>query len=141
MNLSIILPTRENTISKYIINFEEVYIVPFEESYIKTNDEWSCVIFEDLYKEELLKKIIYYCTELEYDIKYAIEERNFSKKFKKHFDSLKQTVVKGIIRYNLIKSNMSTAEEIKLFYNIKSYSNKISTLLIKYKYNKELWLS
>lgn len=140
MNLSVILPTRENTISKYRINFEEVYIVPFEES-VKTNYEWSCVIFEDLYKEELLNKIIYYCTELESDIKYAIEERDFSKKFKKHFDSLKETVVKGILRYNIIKSNMSTAEEIKLFYKIKSYSNKISTLLKIYKYNKDLWLS
>ena len=131
MNIFIILPTKENTVK----NIKKYKFKSIDTPTINT--EWSYVIFDELSREELLQKIMYYCGELEDDLYYAISQRDFSRKFEKDFNFSKNTIIKGISLVNSIL----TDDEYKLYKKICSSQKNIEKLIFRYKYQKELWLS
>lgn len=148
INISVIIPhtTYENE-KKYYEDYD--YEEKYYEKYILYDplipdcNIWRSAIFDKVSSEEILADILYRQECLKTHIKIGIKTRDFSRKFEKYWNALKDTLTLGIKSYRDSKmySKNKTYNESFILYKIGKISESIEYFTNLYFHTKNIWLN
>jgi len=142
-DISIIIPHRHNQSlnddsSSHLYSYEKYVIY---DPHINDCDEWKSAMFHSLSSEQILDDILYRQECLKTHIKFGIASRDFSRKFQKYWNALKDTLTLGIKSYRNTKmvDTYKTQIERDVLSKIGRMSESIEYFTDLYFHTKRIW--
>jgi hypothetical protein len=138
MDLKIIIPNNTyNTYNTYNRNTKKRYI----DTFIGTNKEWESLFFDEMSKEDILKKVISLLYDAEDHLELQIKYRNFSRYVERKYLSISDSVILGLNLLPCVNTKSYTQEEIRLLDEIAKIQKRVLSLYNYFRELKKVWFN